>query len=167
MYNRTGSCSRCGECCGFPRSTDSGQNNPWPPDWPSDVRSWMLSVIESEAPMFQITGHPNLGGKGFGTVRFAGNTCNWIWIDGKGLCTDTGRKGDATDYDQRCPCLGNKQPSGQVPCLLVGTNWEFIWQKLCQPVPPVELPDEYYARFIADWHINCPSCSYTYTYQAG
>lgn len=162
MYVRTGQCNRCGECCGYPRATDQGQNNPWPNDWPEAVASWIIAALEQYLPMFRITGHPRLGGGQSGSVKLGGYTIRWCWVPGHGLCTDTPPYGDPASYDPRCPCLKPKNAQGQADCALIGTNYEGIWQTLCQPVPPVQVANELYPIFIAEWQVNCPSCSYVY-----
>ena len=107
-FIRVGECNMCGECCGYPRSTDGGQNNPWPPDWPESIQNWSPESIKEYAPIIQL----NRG----------------VWVKGKGLCK--------SDTDFRCPLLSDKV-NGEAKCSVVGTDNEYIWKYSCQPVPPL------------------------------
>lgn len=168
-FNRTGTCNRCGECCGYPRATDGGQNNPWPLSWPDSVRTWTLEVLGTELPMFRATGHPALGGRQSGNFRIGNNTFRWCWAQGGGLATDVAPYNDGgATFDIRCPLLMAKQPDGTVPCgaygqtqTLPGSTQTFhqMWEKLCEPTPPYKFETQ---SQVDNWFINCPSCSYVY-----
>lgn len=156
-FIRTGTCNRCGECCGFPRSTDGGQNNPWPNDWPQSIQSWSPESIQLHLPILQFT--TNMVNTPYDNFTIRGHRCYWIWIIGKGLCTDTTPYGDVNTYDQRCPLLGPKGAGGDVPCYLIGTQYEYVWQMMCEPVPPASFDAQ---EQVDSWYTNCPSCSYDY-----
>jgi len=169
MFTRTGNCDRCGECCGYPRSTDNGQNNPWPTDWPQSVQAWQIDVLGDNFPMYKFTGHPNLGGKASGTFKLGGNTIHWCWANGVGLATDIAPYNDGgATYDIRCPLLLAKRPDGSVPCAAYGVTqvvpgstktFHDLWALLCEPVPPLVFDD---VEQVNNWYMNCPSCSYVY-----
>lgn len=159
MFKRTGTCNLCGECCGYPRSTDGGQNNPWRKDLPESVRNWDQDVLKTEFPLFNLTGHPDHGGKKYGRKDIYGKRCFWIWIPKHGLCQDKTPHGNISTYDQRCSFLSVKLPDGTVPCLLYGTIDHYIWEKLCQPTPPENMSTK---EKVDNWFKNCPSCSYEY-----
>lgn len=152
-FLRSGTCNRCGECCGYPRATDGGQNNPWPNSWPGSIQSWSAEAIALHLPILQFAADmvntPN------GQFTLQGKKINWTWVADHGLCTGT-----PTAWDQRCPMLGAKQGDGTVPCRLVGTRYENVWTMMCQPVPPDEFekPEE-----VDNWYAHCPSCSFVYT----
>lgn len=156
-YLRAGTCNRCGECCGYPRASDGGQNNPWPGDWPESIRSWTPESIQLYLPILQFSA--NMVNTLYGNFTIQGKRCYWIWITGKGLCTDTPAYGDTATYDQRCPLLEAKQGNGQVPCRLIGTRYEYVWTMLCEPVPPMRFDSQ---AALDNWHTNCPSCSYVF-----
>lgn len=155
-FIRTGTCNRCAECCGYPRSTDGGQNNPWPPDWPQSIRNWTPEAINTHLPILQFSS--DMVNEAFGNFTIKGKRCYWIWIIGKGLCTDITPYGDVSTYDQRCPLLADKV-GGQAPCRLVGTNYEYVWRAMCEPVPPVRFNTQ---EQVDAWFVTCPSCSYEY-----
>lgn len=157
MFVRIGSCNRCGECCGYPRSTDGGQNNPWPPSWPESIRNWTPESIETHLPILQFAA--NMVNTPNGNFTLTGHRCYWIWVIGHGLCTDLPPYGDPSAYDQRCPLLGDKQGDNSAPCRLVGTRYEPVWTAMCEPVPPMQMETQ--AR-VDKWFTKCPSCSYTY-----
>lgn len=150
-FQRQGECNRCGECCGYPRATDGGQNNPWPGDWPDAIVDWTVEALSNEIPVFKLTGHPRLGGKTSGTVRIDRTNYSWAWVPGFGLCKSAS--------DHACPVLGKRQSDGSVPCGVYGTQWHEIWAILCAPAPPLVLEAE---AEVQRWFANCPSCSYTY-----
>jgi len=157
MFTRQGTCNRCGECCGYPRSTDGGQNNPWPKTWPESLRNWTPESIAYHLPILQFSSDMvNTPNDNF-TIK--GQRCYWIWVPGKGLCTDLPPYGDVSTYDQRCPLLASKEPDGTVPCRLIGTNQESVWNMFCEPVPPMQMETQ---EQVDKWFTNCPSCSYTY-----
>lgn len=147
MYKRTGECNLCGECCGFPRITDGGQNNPWPSDWPEVLDSWSEEDKEKSSPIFKITGHI----KKHGNFVLDSKVFPWIWVKNKGLCK--------SDTDYRCPFLGDMTMDAEVPCLLYGTDYHFIWEEYCNLTPP-----EYFEtkNQVENWQKNCPSCSFVY-----
>ncbi len=156
-FLRTGTCSRCGECCGYPRSTDQGQNNPWPADWPQSIQSWSPEAIQLHLPIMQFS--TDMVNTPSGNFTIGGKRCYWIWVKDHGLCTDISPYGDPVTYDQRCPLLGAKAKDGTVPCLLVGTKWQFIHDQLCAPYPAGKF--EFQSQ-VNEWFTNCPSCSYMY-----
>lgn len=149
---RTGTCNRCGECCGYPNPSGK-QCNPWPGNWPEALRTWEQTFLEANIPIFRYLRHPQFGGAQFGSVKIQGTTHHWIWAPGKGLCTDLPAYGDPSTYDQRCPFLNGKQ------CALVGTPAQFVYDEYCSKFPPLELGPEQVAEFFT----NCPSCSYVYS----
>lgn len=151
MWIRTGTCNMCGECCGYPRITDGGQNNAWPNDWPESIETWEEDYKEEKCPVFKITGHL----KKKGTITINKNSLKWVWIQGQGLCKDTGKG----TWDQRCPFLSKKLSDGTVPCLLYGTSKHEVWQKYCNEVPPEKFDTK---AQVDNWFKNCPSCSFIY-----
>ena len=157
MYRRTGTCARCGECCGYPRATDGGQNNPWPADWPQSIRTWTIEAIDQYLPVFKVPGHPDLGGKQYGSLKIGKYTIRWIWVPGAGICTDTPAYGDPASYDIRCPLL-----SGKVCAIKDHATLGRIWTVLCEPVPPSVFET---AEQVQNWQTNCPSCSYTWVFE--
>lgn len=156
-FIRNGTCNRCGECCGFPRASDGGQNNPWPRGWPSDIRNWSPESIQTHLPILQFADDMMSAPSGQFTLR--GTAVHWIWVPGKGLCTDLPAYGDVATHDQRCPLLAAKQGDGTVPCMLVGTRYQEIYDLQCAPVPPILFETQ---EQVDAWFTNCPSCSYTY-----
>lgn len=171
-YRRTGTCNRCGECCGYPRATDGGQNNPWPLSWPESVASWQVDVLGDELPMFKFTGHPNLGGKQSGNFKIGGTSFRWCWAQGGGLATDVAPYNDGgATFDVRCPLLMD-HVDGSHPCgaynqtqTLPGSTMTFhqLWQKLCEPVPPYVFET---LENVQMWQQLSPSCSYTWVEEA-
>lgn len=150
-FIRSGSCLKCGECCGYPRKTDGGQNNPWPNDWPESLTTWQNEDIEKSAPVFKITGHKER----HGSYLVGNKQLPWIWIKNHGLCKDIGNG----TWDQRCPFLSDKLKDGTIPCLLYETQSYNIWSSFCNTVPP----DFYLTKFEVEiWEYNCPSCSFEF-----
>ncbi len=150
-FKRIGTCNMCGECCGYPRSTDGGQNNAWPTDWPDSIANWNQEDIESNLPVFKLVGHPAHGGEKSGTVQIQNKNLTWKWKKDKGLCK--------SDTNLQCPFLSRKLQDDTVPCLLYNTEHKYIWDELCQPVPPDKLETQ---EQVDKWFKNCPSCSYEY-----
>jgi len=159
MHIRKGECNQCGECCGYPRSTDGRQNNPWDTDMLASVRNWSIESLESELPILKILGILLYRGSFNGMVDVYGKRCYWIYVPGHGICTDKTPHGDMDTFDQRCPFLDKKHDDGTVPCLLYSTKEKYVWDKLCQPVPPHIFDRQ---RQVDEWFTNCPSCSYQY-----
>lgn len=136
----------CGECCGYPRSTDGGQNNAWPPDWPQSIDSWDRKVIEENLPVFKLINYNEKAGK----VNINGKILKYEWVDKKGLCV--------SKENLQCPFLSQKLPDGTVPCLLY-TKHKNVWDTQCMPTPPLEYETQ---EQVDSWFKNCPSCSYRY-----
>lgn len=62
-YLRQGQCLRCRECCGSPRSTDGGRNNPWPVTLVSDIRTWSPADVEFNLPIFKFIDRAKQSGR--------------------------------------------------------------------------------------------------------
>lgn len=158
MLQISGECNDCGQCCGC--ETAPNRTGPFPKNWPEAVNSWQINVLRDAHPVFQITGHPDLGGLRFGSVRPVGGntTFHWIWIPGVGLVADAPPWGDESTYELQCPFL--KSPvSGVYPCGVIGTVAEIIkTQMRCRWLPPTW--DE---RSWNEWKTNHPDCSYEAT----
>lgn len=159
FYTRTGKCNLCGECCGYPRSTDSGQNNPFPNNWPESVANWQKEDIDKNVLICTLVGHPKFGRKRFGRIKIHDKFYYWIWIPDHGLCKDLPPYGDSTTFDQRCPFLSDKLEDGTVPCMIYGTKNHGIWQNYCSLTPPERFED---TKQIEQWEKNCPSCSFVF-----
>lgn len=156
MPTRYGECNSCGMCCGSPDAPN--RDSPWPDNWPEAVRTWQIDYLAETFPIFQTTGHPDLGGAGAGAVRIANKTYRWIWVPGHGLCADAPPWGDPSTYEEMCPVLGSEQPDGTYPCGVMGTAWEEIPTKLgCRT-----LPEEWDQRSIDEWFTNHPKCGFWY-----
>lgn len=158
-FKRTGTCNQCGECCGYPRTTDGGQNNPWAKDLPECIRNWSDEAITIELPVFKRIGYLKDRDRKFGMVQVGTRRCYWIIVPGHGLCTDKTPHGDPRWFDQRCPFLSEKLPDGTVPCLLYNSKNKYIWERLCKPTPPEEFPTQ---ERVDKWFKNCPGCSFKY-----
>ncbi len=164
IYKRTGECNQCGECCGYPRSSDGGQNNPWASDIIESVNGLSTEAVESELPILTLIGVLVKRGKTYGCVSIANRRCFWIYVPGHGICTDLTPHGDLGFYDQRCPFLDKKRANGAVQCILYNTGEKHVWDKLCQPVPP-DIFDN--PKNLGEWKRNCPSCSYVFVEEEG
>lgn len=164
MLRVIGSCNQCGQCCG-----GGGAPNPSPPfpsTWPESVRNWQIAVLAESAPIFQVTGHPDLGGARAGAVRIGNKTFRWIWIPGRGLCADQPPWGDESAYLPQCPVLMPEQ-QGVWACGIAGTPWQVIRDRLgCRDWPEWEHPEYGLGKWITEegwtqWMTDHPACSYT------
>lgn len=151
---RQGECNRCGQCCGAPGSPE--RDSPWPDTYPEAVRNWTIASIEKNCPIFKLVGHPSLGAPTAAAFRVANKTYRAIWKPGHGLCADAPPWGDDKSFEEMCPFLMPQQPDGTHPCALVGTQWEYIWEKMCKPSPPMEMSEE----DVKTWQRRHPKCSY-------
>lgn len=153
---RQGVCSHCGQCCGADGSPE--QRNPWPRTWPEALRNWEKAYLEEQIPLFKVFVHPSKGGELYGRVRIGNKWYRWIWVPGHGLCEDLRPWGDTSSFSEECPLLMDDPGDGTRPCALVGTEYEYIWARLCQPEPPMEKNvDE-----VAVWQSRHPLCSYAW-----
>lgn len=145
MLRRTGTCNRCGECCGWPRATDGGQNNPWPSIWPEAIQNWDTASINDD-PLLRITGVPKPGSPRHGVVVIGGKAWSFNWLPNWGLASSKSQLW--------CPFL-TAGPGPEHPCGVYDTD---IFRNICIYTPPVEFDMD----MLDMWHRNCPSCSYVY-----
>jgi len=124
------------------------------------VRNWQIGVLSEAHPVFQITGHPDLGGSRYGAVRPIGSntTFRWIWIPGNGLCADSAPYGDENTYEPQCPFLTGPV-AGEYPCGIAGTAVEIIKTQMgCRWLPEF-MEDASWQQWITDH----PLCSFEAT----
>jgi hypothetical protein len=156
MYRITGSCNRCGQCCGAPGSPN--QDSPWPNNWPEAVAGWRIDVLANVQPVFTITGHPALGGNTAFAVRVGNTTYRGIWVPGHGLCKDEPPYGDTSTFSETCPFLKNQLPDNSYPCGFEGTQYSAI------PVQCTRMGEYIDDEGYNEWITNHPLCSYEFEY---
>ena len=164
---RTGTCNRCGQCCGADGSPE--QRNPWPRTWPEAFRNWRLEDVIAMFPQALLFGIITKGdgsiGKSqeYGTTRIAGGgpprNYYWAWVPGHAVCKDTSPGHDGSQYSLECPFLKDDPGDGTRPCGLVGTGQDDAFRLACEPEPPMEkTPEE-----VGVWQQRHPLCSYTWS----
>lgn len=154
MYRISGSCNRCGQCCGAPGSPN--RDSPWPDRWPEALDSWAEEALQ-QIPILKHVLLPSKGGQPYWAVRLGGTTYRGIWIPGHGLCRDNPPWGDITTYEETCPFLGEQQPDGSYPCGLIGTMYEDVYYDFCSQM------GTYWQDFqVERWQEDHPLCSYTF-----
>jgi hypothetical protein len=154
MMQIQGSCNRCGQCCGAPGSPN--RDSPWPNNWPEAVATWRISYLAETFPVFQLTGHPALGGEVARVVRINNKNYSLRWVPGHGLCKNTPPLNDPNTWEEQCPFLMDQLPDDSYPCALAGTQWN---QQYVQCMDMGEYWDE---ASVAEWQANHPLCSYTF-----
>lgn len=154
MMQIQGSCSRCGQCCGAPGSPN--RDSPWPNNWPEAVRTWQINNLASIFPVFQITGHPALGGETARVVRIDNKNYSFRWVSGHGLCHNSPPLNDPETYEEQCPFLASQLPDGSYPCALAGTQWDAQFQQC------MAMGEFWTEASVAEWQENHPLCSYTW-----
>lgn len=152
-WHRNGTCERCGECCQTHIQPDGTMTTPWPADLSTSTRSWLDSDITFNLPIFKWIEHPKLNNKTSGRVRIGNRNMDYVFSTQYGLV-----KSEAVP---ECPALlpatGN---STERLCGLHNTVAHEVWQKMCEPVPPLVFETK---EKLDRWNSNCPSCSYTWT----
>lgn len=147
MYKRVGTCNRCGECCGYPRATNGGQNNPWPPYNPDDFRTWSEESLR-QSPFFSYIDHPH-GDYSVRVLNAGGKSFQYRWLPDIGICRPNG--------NIMCPFLVDK-PGPSRPCGLYATELHDFFLKNCSVFPP----DYQTYEEVIYWFTNNPSCSYSF-----
>ena len=165
MYQRTGDCNQCGECCGTVGDTAYVKN------WPEAIRTWSLDdamVVCPQLGMFGIAQQGDLIGydQANGSYRVRGTLYYYVWVPGVGPCKDTSAAHDGSSYNTECPFLKDDPGDGSRPCALVGTNDDGARFKFCRPeehptdyVPENDIWDQ---RSVDQWQADHPNCSYEF-----
>lgn len=143
-YIREGTCNRCGECCGYPRATDGGQNNPWPLNLEEMLTQYSDEAI-LQISFFKYISRPDSHRRG--TIRTGGRTFIYTWTD-QGFCNRYG--------NIRCPFLLDDE--AQHPCGIYGTELQGLFDENCKIVPAEQMDID----SLMFWIEHCPSCSYTW-----
>jgi len=152
MLMRSGSCNRCGQCCGAISSPSP--TNPWPRPWARGaLQEWADDTLPS---IVRLVGEPVRSGVN-SAILLDNKTYRVLWTD-DGLCKDASPWGDDSAYSPECPFLMDDPGNSTRPCALVGTNLENIWTEMCQPEPPLEKT----AAQVGKWQMRHPNCSYTW-----
>ncbi len=121
LYERSGTCNLCGECCGAPPGDQYGPpfrghnqvNNTDPNDNP-----WFLKLIPSS--------WQDEAMEDYGSVNIATVLVRWIWVLGVGLCTDLPPAGKEP-WATRCPFLLYNDGETEQPCLLYADSNVVPW----------------------------------------
>jgi hypothetical protein len=166
MPTRSGTCSRCGQCCGAEGSPN--QANPWPPNWPSALRTWSLDDVNELWPQMTMFGFSNLGdqigippGEEAGNYRPRGQGTRYyyVWVEGHACCKDISPGHDGSSYSLECPFLMDDQGDGRRECALVGTQDDGAYTKACFPEGPLEFDTQ---EMVDQWEGDHPLCSFTW-----
>lgn len=159
---RTGTCNRCGQCCG---ADDERPQHlkwpPWPDTWPDDVRTWSINDINEYIPIFRLTGHPELGGGQYGDNRCGNETCRWVWGMEGGLFKNESPWGDRANRNiAECPYLSVDNAASSRPCALEGSEHQAVFDVMCTPdkYPPLEMSEDQ----VLTWLTYYPRCSYVW-----
>jgi len=153
-FQRQGTCSRCGQCCGADGSPN--QANPWPKNWPEAIHAWEPTARPA---IVQLVGNPGDGDPIGYAIRLGNKTYRSVWVTGVGLCKDVAPFGDPSNYSLECPFLVDDPGDGSRPCALVGTAAEPVYQDRCYP----EGPEFFYNQQSLDqWEADHPLCSHTW-----
>lgn len=161
MLQKHGSCNNCGQCCGC--ETAPNRMSPFPATWPEAVAKWTVESLVEGAPIFQITGHPDIGGPIAGVVRMNNKNWYWLWRLGQpdhGLVANAPPWADDSTYEPQCPFLDSGQ-AGVYPCGAEGdVLGEVIRNNLgCREIGmPEFLEAEQWIDYLADH----PLCSLDY-----
>lgn len=147
IYQRTGECNKCGECCGYPLP-DGRQVQPWDEHIMSGTQNWSDESI-MDTPFFQVFRHPKLAKFKAGFLVVEGKKYRYAWEEKKGLCREDG--------NVMCPFLRDDLP-GEHPCALWGTAYHWFWARHCEPTPPLRLTEQ----DLEIWKKQAPSCSHVY-----
>lgn len=164
---RTGSCNRCGQCCGADGSPY--QHNPWPRRWPRAVRNWHLADLVDQWPQALLFGTITKGDgtigstTDYGTTRITGGgpprDYYWAIVPDNGICKDISGAHDGSSYSLECPFLLPNPGDGTRPCGLVGTNEDNAFRVACEIAPPMEKT----AEEVVQWQMRHPLCSYIWS----
>lgn len=162
-FQRTGTCNRCGQCCGADGSPN--QANPFPSNWPDALRHWSLDDINELCPQLSMCGLSQLGedlvgvppGDEVGLFRVTGKPHYYVWVPGAALCKDTSAAHDGSSYSLECPFLANDPGDGSRPCALVGSNDDGAYLKFCYPEGPLEFATQ---AMVDQWQTDHPLCSH-------
>lgn len=115
LYERSGSCNLCGECCGGGDGEQYGPpfrghdqlNNQFPADNP-----WFIRMFPSQ---YQ-------GGNRNGNFKENGVWYRWIYIDGVGFCLDDPPFGNTNSFTKQCPMLMDDPGDGTHPCVMYNSD---------------------------------------------
>ena len=112
LYQRSGSCTLCGECCGAPPGDQygppfRGQNHLNNAD--ANDNPWFIKLIPSS--------WQNEALDDYGSANIATVLVRWIWVPNVGLCTDLPPAGKSP-WATRCPLLLYDDRETEQPCLL-------------------------------------------------
>lgn len=140
QYRRVGECNRCGECC----------IAPWGPDKITAYNAWANKEdVQNSWPITKLIPLPIWSGKYKGSIDLEGQTIEYEWAEGVGICKSAD--------DRACPFLGDER-DGQRLCRLMGTAHEDIWHDLCE-FAPREIVNE---NNLKRWQMYNPNCSYEF-----
>ena len=171
LFERTGTCNRCGQCCGADGSPN--QANPWPVNWYESHQRWSHASWESIWPYTVLFGIvPGSDGRPiktqeYGQVRIVGQGGGryyYVWVDGR-PCKDTSAGHDGTSHSLECPFLKDDPGDGSRPCALVGSQDDGARHKFCRPEERPEPPPNYDIwddRSVDQWQTDHPNCSYEF-----
>lgn len=163
-FQRTGSCNRCGQCCGADGSPN--QANPWPVHWFEHHQQWQHDHFVAVWPYTLLFGIvPGGDGKpvkaqDYGSTRFTGGgparNYYWVWVNGQ-PCKDISVAHDGTVSSLECPFLVDDPGDGSRPCGLKDESAESSRLQVCDP----EGPDVFATRAMVDqWETDHPLCSH-------
>ena len=155
IYQRQGTCNWCGLCCGRAHPDTDVAENPWPENLSWNMRTWAnWDDMLISWGYFQFVGaYPRdadgkvrpqyfTGNKRMPSGPYQNTRIRWEFDPGW-------HKPNSAE----CPCLmeysGN--PDQQYPCCLVGSEFDAIWQTLCNAQPPDELNDNQHSHWIASY----------------
>ena len=155
-YQISGTCNRCGQCCGAPGSPN--QDSPWPDNWPEALAAWSQDALDEHQALFRFLDHPSTLSESSFAVKFGNIIYRGIWVPGHGLCKDEEPYGDITTYSETCPFLMEQETDGSYPCALVQTNVDYIYYEQCAP-----MGDVWSEASVQEWQANHPLCSYVFT----
>lgn len=120
LFQRSGECNLCGECCGAPPGDEYGPpfrghnelNNADPADNP-----WFITLIPSTWQDAALD---------YGSATINATLVRWIWVLGVGLCTDLPPAGKEP-WATRCPLLLYDDGEPEQPCLMYANNNVVPW----------------------------------------
>lgn len=160
-FIRQGVCNRCGQCCGADGSPN--QANPWPVNWPGAILRWNYPAFEDLWPHSQLVGLVMATDGTVEVVEQSGNhnirgkKIYWIWIPGHAICKDLPPYSDPSTYSLECPWLLPDPGDGSRPCSLVGSKFEWIYDKMCFPEGPLDFATQ---AMVDQWQADHPACSH-------
>ena len=166
---RTGTCNRCGQCCGADGSPI--QDNRFPYYFPDGVRTWLLANFELNFPYARMVGLEE-GPNGevhkiqdYGNHNILGNKIYWRWVPDHAICKNLEPYDDPETYSLECPWLLPDPGDGTRPCVFPGTKYQEDWERGCSDIPTEGIynpPLHFDAEQLSFWQAAHPLCSYTW-----